>query len=145
MPQKANNNMVVKKKKIGLIVGSGELAKYCMEQLILLGYEFMNSGNDRWDYFVWVCHLGSENYSGDYHNLNSQCKEDIEEAGYDYKKLADNVSAMCKAGILAAHPEKDIDGSHTGTNSALKKRIRRPAEKPLAFPTIKNKNEKEVR
>ena len=33
--------MVVKKKKIGLIVGSGELANYCMEQLILLGYELI--------------------------------------------------------------------------------------------------------
>ncbi len=31
--------MVIKKKKIGLIIGSGELATYCMEQLILLGYE----------------------------------------------------------------------------------------------------------
>ena len=31
--------MVVKKKKIGLIIGSGELASYCMEQLVLLGYE----------------------------------------------------------------------------------------------------------
>ena len=111
---------------------------------ILLGYEFMNSGNARWDYFVWVCHLGSENYSGDYQNLNSQCIEDIEEAGYDYKKLADNVSAMCKAGILAAHPTQPIDGSQIGTNSALKKRIRRPATQPLAFPTIKNKDEKEV-
>ena len=111
---------------------------------ILLGYEFMNSGNERWNYFVWVCHLGSENYSGDYHNLNSQCKEDIEEAGYDYKLLADNVSAMCKAGILAAHPVQPIDGSQTGTNSALKKRIRRPATQPLAFPTLKNKDEKEI-
>ena len=33
--------MVFKKKKIGLIVGSGELANYCMEQLILLGYELI--------------------------------------------------------------------------------------------------------
>jgi len=33
--------MVVKKKKIGLIVGSGQLANYCMEQLILLGYELI--------------------------------------------------------------------------------------------------------
>ena len=33
--------MVVKKKKIGLIVGSGELANYCMEHLILLGYELI--------------------------------------------------------------------------------------------------------
>ena len=31
----------LKKKKIGLIVGSGELANYCMEQLILLGYELI--------------------------------------------------------------------------------------------------------
>ncbi len=31
--------MVIKKKKIGLIVGSGELATYCMEHLVLLGYE----------------------------------------------------------------------------------------------------------
>ena len=31
--------MVLKKKKIGLIIGSGELATYCMEQLVLLGYE----------------------------------------------------------------------------------------------------------
>ena len=30
---------MVKKKKIGLIIGSGELATYCMEQLVLLGYE----------------------------------------------------------------------------------------------------------
>ena len=31
--------MVIKKKKIGLIIGSGELATYCMEQLLLLGYK----------------------------------------------------------------------------------------------------------
>ena len=31
--------MVSKKKKIGLIIGSGELAVYCMEQLFFLGYE----------------------------------------------------------------------------------------------------------
>ena len=31
--------MTLKKKKIGLIIGSGQLATYCMEQLILLGYD----------------------------------------------------------------------------------------------------------
>ena len=31
--------MVIKKKKIGLIIGSGKLATYCMEQIVLLGYE----------------------------------------------------------------------------------------------------------
>ncbi len=30
---------MVIKKKIGLIIGSGELATYCMEQLLILGYE----------------------------------------------------------------------------------------------------------
>ena len=31
--------MITKKKKIGLITGSGDLATYCLEQLIILGYE----------------------------------------------------------------------------------------------------------
>ena len=39
MLQKVNDHMVIKKKKIGLIVGSGELATYCMEHLVLLGYQ----------------------------------------------------------------------------------------------------------
>ena len=37
--RKVNDHMVLKKKKIGLIIGSGELATFCMEQLVLLGYE----------------------------------------------------------------------------------------------------------
>ena len=120
---------------------------------ILLGYEFMQSNNERWEYFVWVCHLGKENYSNsgsgfnstnNYKNLNSKCREDIEEAGYDYKLLADNVSKMCKDGILAAHPKNENDFNTTGTNSELEKRIKRPPSKPLQFPTIKNKDEKEI-
>ena len=120
---------------------------------ILLGYEFMQSNNERWEYFVWVCHLGKENYSNsgsgfnatsDYQNLNSKCREDIEEAGYDYKLLADNVSALSKAGILAAHPKNENDFNTIGTNSELEKRIKRPPTKPLQFPTIKNKDEKEI-
>lgn len=117
---------------------------------IILGYEFMEDANDRWDYFVWVCHLGKENYSGTglgsnlYENINSQCREDIEDAGYDYKKLADNVSALSKVGILAAHPQDENDFNTTGTNSELEKRIKREPTKPFQFPTIKNKDEKEI-
>ncbi len=33
--------MVIKKKKIGLIIGNGALASYCMKQLVLLGYELV--------------------------------------------------------------------------------------------------------
>jgi len=36
--QKADDYMI-QKKKIGLIVGSGHLAAYCIEQLVLMGYE----------------------------------------------------------------------------------------------------------
>ena len=114
---------------------------------ILLGYEFMDSKEERWEYFVWVCHLGKENYSGNsgqYENINSKCREDIEDAGYDYKLLADNVSALSKAGILAAHPEDENDVNRTGTNSTLQVRIKREPSKPLQFPTIKNKDEKEI-
>ena len=33
--------MTSKKKKIGLIVGSGDLAIYCVEQLVILGHEIV--------------------------------------------------------------------------------------------------------
>ena len=120
---------------------------------ILMGYEFVTSANERWEYFVWVCHLGKENYNNSgggfnqnnqYKNLNSKCREDIEEAGYDYKLLADNVSAMCKAGILAAHPENENDWPRIGTNSTLEVRIKRPATKDIEFPKIINKDEVDV-
>jgi hypothetical protein len=119
---------------------------------ILMGYEFMTSANERWEYFVWVCHLGKENYNGSggynnsshYKNLNSKCRQDIEDAGYDYKLLADNVSAMCKAGILAAHPKNENDWPRTGTNSTLEVRIKRPATKDIEFPKIINEDEVDV-
>ena len=31
--------MILDKKKIGLIIGSGDLAVHCIEQLVLLGHE----------------------------------------------------------------------------------------------------------
>ena len=109
---------------------------------ILMGYEFMETANERWNYFVWACHLGKENYSGtsNYKNLSSRTKNEIEEAGYDYKLLADNVSQYVKDGIMAAHPEKSTDWPRIGVNSTLKQRIKRPAEEAIQFPTIQNEN-----
>lgn len=109
---------------------------------ILMGYEFMETANERWNYFVWACHLGKENYSGtsNYKNLSSRTKNEIEDAGYDYKLLADNVSQYVKEGIMAAHPEKSTDWPRLGLNSTLKQRIKRPAEEAILFPTIEDEN-----
>ena len=109
---------------------------------ILMGYEFMETANERWNYFVWACHLGKENYSGtsNYKNLSSRTRNEIEEAGYDYKLLADNVSQYVKEGIMAAHPEKSTDWPRLGLNSTLKQRIKRPAEEAILFPTIEDEN-----
>ena len=109
---------------------------------ILMGYEFMETANERWNYFVWACHLGKENYSGtsNYKNLSSRTKNEIEDAGYDYKLLADNVSQYVKEGIMAAHPEKSTDWPRIGINSTLKQRIKRPAEEAILFPTIEDEN-----
>ena len=109
---------------------------------ILMGYEFMETANERWNYFVWACHLGKENYSGtsNYKNLSSRTKSEIEDAGYDYKLLADNVSQYVKEGIMAAHPEKSTDWPRLGLNSTLKQRIKRPAEEAILFPTIEDEN-----
>ena len=122
---------------------------------ILLGYEFMTNGNARWEYFVWACHLGKENYSGStsssfdqsglYKNISNNCRNDIEDAGYDYELLADNVSKMVKDGILAAHPTEEGNVFFgTGTNSELEQRIKREPSKPIAFPKLFNDEEVDV-
>ena len=120
---------------------------------ILMGYKFMSTGNSRWDYFVWACHLGKENYvtsntalntSNSYRNINNRTRNDIEDANYDYKDLADNVSSYVKNAILAAHPVKEDDGNQTGTDSALKKRIFRELEKEIEFPSLIDSSGKNI-
>ncbi len=119
---------------------------------ILMGYKFMSSASSRWDYFVWACHLGKFNYSTNaglgnndlpYPNINSKARSQIASAGYDYEKLADNVSKYVRVAILAAHPKRDND-SGTGTNSAIKKRIQRTAVNEIEFPTLLDPDGKDV-
>ncbi len=122
---------------------------------ILMGYEFMTNANARWEYFVWACHLGKENYTGNnsggfnnsgvYQNISSNCRNDIENAGYDYKLLADNVSKMVKDGILAAHPKDENNAFFgLGQTSELKQRITRTATKDIEFPKLFNEDEVDV-
>ena len=41
LPQKPETYITSKKKKIGLIIGSGDLAIYCVEKLVNLGHEIV--------------------------------------------------------------------------------------------------------
>lgn len=41
LPQKPERYMTSKKKKIGLVIGSGDLAIYCVEKLVNLGHEIV--------------------------------------------------------------------------------------------------------
>ena len=121
---------------------------------ILMGYKYMSNGNGRWDYFVWACHLGKSNYSTSntgvldnslpYPNINSKARTEIAAAGYNYEKLADNVSKYVRDAILAAHPELDNDGIGTGSNSVIKKRIKRVATEQIEYPTLLDPDGKDI-
>ena len=119
---------------------------------ILLGYQLMPNKNERWNYFVWACHLGGENYNtsnswnanSNYKNINNNARNDIEDAGYDWKLLADNVSKYVKDGIMAAHPVKETDINRTGNNSTLETRIKRTAEADILFPKINDESGKDI-
>lgn len=116
---------------------------------ILMAYQRITSSNERWNYFVWACHLGGENYNtsnswnanSNYKNINSKAKNDIEDAGYDYKLLADNVSKYVKDGIMAAHPVRETDWPRIGNNSTLEARIKRTAEEEILFPELNSSKE----
>ena len=41
LPQKRDSYMTLPQKKIGLIIGSGDLAVYCIEKLAFLGHEII--------------------------------------------------------------------------------------------------------
>ena len=123
---------------------------------ILMGYQMMTTRASKWDYFVWVCHLGKANYNNSssgygggnqgrpYRNLSTRCRNDINNAGYEYTELADNVSKFAKDAILAAHPEIEGDGTQVGNNSTIEKRIKRDAANEIEYPTLEDASGKDI-
>ena len=123
---------------------------------ILMGFQMMTTGDAKWEYFVWVCHLGKANYDNTaygygggmqgrpYRNISSRCRNDISNAGYSYTELADNVSKLAKDAILAAHPVLENDGYYIGVNSVIKKRIKRDAVNEIEYPTLEDESGKDV-
>lgn len=134
---------------------SGEESQEEIEKIfatrILQGYKLMGSADNRWKYFGWVCHIGSDNYSanssgitgfsgfpaGPYRSINNQARADITDAGYDWEKLADNVSNIAKAAILDAHATVDttnMTGSMANQANKIEARIKRAASKDIVYP-----------
>lgn len=129
---------------------SGEESQEDLEKIfasrLLQQFDRITDKNEKWEFFLWASSIGSENYNGSsgwvgwsglpYPNINNTARQDIKDAGYDWKDLADNVSTLVNEAILAVHPE-DEDASVTNwrTNSnALKNRIKSDATGPVELP-----------
>ena len=123
-----------------------ELEKIFASRL-LQQFEGLTNKNEKWEFYIWVSCLGSENYSSTngwvgwsglpYPNINNQARSDIEAAGYDWKSLADNVSKLCIDAIHKVHPEDEdqsrFNGGFFNTNR-LKNRIQKKPTGPITLP-----------
>lgn len=123
-----------------------ELEKIFASRL-LQQFERLTNGYEKWEFYIWVSCLGSENYSSTngwvgwsglpYPNINNQARSDIEAAGYDWKSLADNVSKLCVDAIHEVHPEdEDQSGFNSGffNTNRLKNRIQKKPTGPITLP-----------
>ena len=103
---------------------------------LLQQFENLSSANKRWDFFLWAAHLGSEYYTGSsYTNINSQARSDITVAGYNWKKLADNVSLLVTNAILESRPPANGESSDIKVyEDAVKSRVRRNSTTDIILP-----------
>jgi len=127
---------------------SGEETQEELEKIfasrLLQQFEGLTNKNTKWEFYIWLACLGSENYNGSsgwigwsglpYPNINNKARNDIEEAGYDWKDLADNVSKLCIEAIHAVHPEEE-ENTWTFFNTAhLRQRIQKDPTGPIELP-----------
>lgn len=112
---------------------------------LLQKFERITNTNTKWEFYIWAACLGKDNYSNSsgfgggwsgmpYPNINSQAKSDITAAGYDWRKLADNVSKLVTDAILEVHPERESNTSPFFNTSVLKRRIKANPSGPITLP-----------
>tara|TARA_B110000967_G_scaffold34334_1_gene33103 strand:+ start:1133 stop:2947 length:1815 start_codon:yes stop_codon:yes gene_type:complete len=112
---------------------------------LLQQFENITNKNTKWEFYIWLACLGSENYSNSsgfggnwtglpYPNINSQARSDIENAGYNWQNLIDNVSSICIDAIHAVHPVEDTDTSTFFNTVVLKIRIQKDPIDSITLP-----------
>jgi len=112
---------------------------------LLQQFERITNKNTKWEFYIWLACLGSENYSNSsgfgggwsgmpYPNINSQAKSDISAAGYDWRKLADNVSKLCIDAIHEVHPPEEENSLTYFNTTLLRNRIKKNPTGPITLP-----------
>ena len=112
---------------------------------LLQQFERLTNKNTKWEFYIWLACLGSENYSNSsgfgsgwsgmpYPNVNTTARNDIEDAGYDWKQLVDNVSTLCIEAIHEVHPEEEENTWTFFNTSLLRTRIKKDPTGPITLP-----------
>ncbi len=104
---------------------------------LLQQFEKITNRNTKWEFYLWVACLGTENYTwgGDsYPNINSTARADINAAGYNWRDLADNVSTLVTEAILAVHPTNEESELPYFNSAHLKRQVQRNATGPITLP-----------
>ena len=121
-----------------------ELEKIFASRL-LQQFERITNKNTKWEFYIWLACLGSENYSNSsgfgsgwsgmpYPNVNTTARNDIEDAGYDWKQLVDNVSTLCIEAIHEVHPEEEENTWTFFNTSLLRNRIKKDPTGSITLP-----------
>ena len=121
-----------------------ELEKIFASRL-LQQFERLTNKNEKWEFYIWLSCLGKENYSNSsgfgsgwsgmpYPNVNTTARNDIKDAGYDWKQLVDNVSTLCIEAIHEVHPEEEENTWTFFNTTLLKRRIKKDPTGPITLP-----------
>jgi len=112
---------------------------------LLQQFERLSNKNTKWEFYIWLACLGSENYNNSsgfgggwsgmpYPNVNTNARNDIEDAGYDWKQLVDNVSALCIEAIHEVHPTEEENTWSFFNTTLLRTRIKKDPTGPITLP-----------
>ena len=112
---------------------------------LLQQFERLTNKNTKWEFYIWLACLGSENYSNSsgfggnwngmpYPNVNSKARSDISSAGYDWQSLVDNVSQLCIDAIHEVHPEEEESTTTFFNTNLLRTRIKKDPTGPITLP-----------
>tara|TARA_B110000879_G_scaffold212569_1_gene309456 strand:- start:16878 stop:18620 length:1743 start_codon:yes stop_codon:yes gene_type:complete len=121
-----------------------ELEKIFASRL-LQQFENITNKNTKWEFYMWVACLGSQNYSNSsgfggnwsglpWPNINDKARSDISSAGYNWQHLADNVSTLCVDAIHEVHPEEEENTWNFFNTAHLRKRIQKDPTGSITLP-----------